>query len=272
MEKRELLTIPNYVKFGYEIEMDNANFFNVLKSTCDLDPRITLQPDKSLPNTGFEIATPVFKNNKEDINELKELSLILKESKPTFKDCSFQINFNDPFRSDDERVIFLKLYAYYEDLIYKFSRGSDEFLRDSAYMYANLILHELLFKQNQKSKKTINDFKDYKRFGINFKSNNLIEFRSPNGTSEVELWKNYTTIFYYLIEAVLYEKYDLDKLNYYISNSISKPIGTYSLENKNLEASKEKVKEFLDWILIYDIDKEYFLDQYNQEFKMLKLR
>ena len=66
----------------------------------------------------------------------------------------------------------------------------------------------------------LNMFSNNKRYGIIFKNENkdLIEFRTPNMTSDPVLWQNYITTFYYLIESVSKHKYNSTDINYYIEN------------------------------------------------------
>ena len=49
---------------------------------------------------------------------------LLTKLNPNYNICSFQVNFDGKLLpSVEEKIRFLKLYAMYEDIVYKFSKG-----------------------------------------------------------------------------------------------------------------------------------------------------
>lgn len=188
---------------------------------------------------------------------------MIKKLSPTFDNCSFQVNFDGSLLpTSEDRITFLKLYAYYEDIIYRFSKGENANYRESLDMYASpiiLALKDVLNFDDPDKEFILERFSNNKRYGIIFKnkSKDLIEFRTPNGTYNPILWQNYITLFYYLIEAITKRKYDLQELNEYISSySKINILESYELsrEEKALKLSKQ--------IFSKQLDKTSFLHQY----------
>ena len=99
-----------------------------------------------------------------------------------------------------DRARFLKLYAMYEDIIYRFSKGEDSEYRETLDMYAPPIILSLKGALQYDDEAAIDIFSDNKRYGLVFKSKqDLIEFRTPNAKSNPILRQNYITTFYYLL-------------------------------------------------------------------------
>lgn len=136
--------------------------------------------------------------------------------KPTYDNCSFQLNFDSSLLPESkDKIKFLKLYAVYEDIIYRFSMGEDLDYRKSIEEYAYPIILTMKAYDEQE---LIDAFSNQKRHGINFKTNHidLIEFRTPNACSNPIIWQNYITMFYYLIQYSLSSKCDEHLLDKYI--------------------------------------------------------
>ena len=101
-------------------------------------------------------------------------------------------------------------------------------------------------------------FSDNKRYGLVFKSKqDLIEFRTPNSTSNPTLIQNYIATFYYLLTYVMKNKYDKKRVDDYINHYYK----TYILESYERE-NPEKAIEFASEIFPHQIDRTYFYHQY----------
>ena len=146
----------------------------------------------------------------------------------------------------------------YEDIIYRFSKGEDEEYRDSLETYAGPII--LTLKGLVKDPRcAIEMFSNNKRYGIIFKTQkqDLIEFRTPNSTSNPILIQNYITTFYYLLKFVTSNKYPKHEVDEYIDRYMK----IYILESYE-RCNEDKAIQFANMIFPKQIDKAYFLHQY----------
>lgn len=262
-EYRPKLTIPNFINFGLEIELEAVDYEEVdFFITKQFGRAWQVKKDESLdPNCNAEIVTPVLQNKKETWLILKRLGELLKRLNPNFDACSFQINYDGKLLpTAEDKVRFLKLFAMYEDIIYRFSKGDDKNYRYSLDMYAapiTLALKDWLkFKSNSI---ILENFTENKRYGVIFKNTpkDLIEFRTPNGTSNVILWQNYITTFYYLIKLAMSSKYDKREVDKYIDEFSC----IYMLENYE-KLKEEKAIKLSKMLFNKNIDQVYFLHQY----------
>lgn len=267
---RDSLELSPLTKFGLEIEMDHLslNKINDIKDKYDNKKGYIVYEDTSLKNGGIELATRVMGNLPKNWIELKELSDYLKKKRPDFENSSLQVNLNCHM-DYNELVFFLKLYAYYEDIIYRYSKGNDRVLRYGADIYAHSIREAL--------KRTINFGKDEidiveaflnsKTFGVALKDNcgkenlrsgiNLIEFRTPNGTLNPILWQNYVMLFQSMIDFVesgdwYGYTFDIDKLS-------------------DREFDLNKAIEFANIVFVSEKEKLLFLKQYIDNRKLESL-
>lgn len=272
LEHRSKLTIPSKVNFGLEIELDKINYDEVYHLVRhQFGTKWRVKTDKSL-TTGqnAEIVSPILQNNKRTWSILKKMGELLKQLNPSYDKCSFQINFDGKFLPKlEDKLRFLKLYAMYEDIIYRFSKGEDSEYRESLEMYASPIILSLKGILSMGAATTIEMFSNTKRYGIVFKNDdkNLIEFRTPNATSNPILWQNYITAFYYLLKFSTSNKYDMKKVDQYIDEFCN----VYLLEEYELE-QKEKALTFSNMIFPHYIDRINFMHQYlgnNSEKKLI---
>lgn len=262
MQYRSKLTIPKNVNFGLELELDKVDFMEVRRLVSryiggDWNVRV----DNSLTKlNNAEINSPVLRNNKNTWELLYKMSELLKQINPSYDICSFQINFDaNLLKNDKDKIRFLKLYAMYEDIIYRFSMGEDMSYRESLETYASPIILTLKGMLSINDKAFIETFSDQKRYGICFKtkSTDLIEFRTPNMTDNPCLWQNYITFFYYLLKLVSSGKYNEDEVDRYI-DEYSK---IYILENYELE-KREKAIQLSKKLFFNSTDRINFMHQY----------
>ena len=258
---RSKLTIPSYINFGLELELDKVDYEEVRELVRrEVNGSFDVKIDKSLTKgQNAEIVTPVLQNNKQTWILLKKLGELLEKLNPDYNLCSFQVNFDGKLLPRvEDRARFLKLYAMYEDIIYRFSLGEDESFRDSIETYAYPIILMLKGINHHSDKSIVDMFSRHKRYGICFKDNrDLIEFRSCNMSSNPIMWQNYVTTFYYLIDACMCRRIDMKQIDYYIDHFYK----SYILENYSLE-KKDKAIEFCDLIFKKSDDKISFMHQY----------
>ena len=240
MQYRSKLTIPKNVNFGLELELDKVDFMEVRRLVSryiggDWNVRV----DNSLTKlNNAEINSPVLRNNKNTWELLYKMSELLKQINPSYDICSFQINFDaNLLKNDKDKIRFLKLYAMYEDIIYRFSKGEDASYRDSLEEYASPIILTLKGVLSINNDAVVEMFSNQKRYGICFKTKDcdLIEFRTPNMTDNVCLWQNYVTFFYYLLNLVHSGKINMREVDECISNYSR----IYILENYEKEKEEK---------------------------------
>ena len=143
LEYRSILTIPPIINFGLELELEGVNIGDVHRAVnTELGNNWIIKVDDSLEKgKNAEIVTPVFQNRKQTWIILKKLGTLLEKLNPTYDNCSFQINFDGTLLPNlDDRIRFIKLFAMYEDIIYRFSQGEDGKYRESLETYAYPII------------------------------------------------------------------------------------------------------------------------------------
>lgn len=259
---KDKLTIPKKEIFGLELELDLVNYNEVCRVVRNhFGSSWKVKTDKSLtPGENAEIVSPKLQNTKETWIMLKKMGMLLKELAPSYDKCSFQVNFDGSLLPTvEDRVRFLKLYALYEDIIYRFSKGEDSEYRETLDIYASTIILTIKGISRFSNEGIVDMFSNNKRYGIVFKTENrdLIEFRTPNMTDNPILWQNYITTFYYLLVAATSNKYPKKEIDEYIDGFCKINIlGGYEKENK------EKAIEFSKRIFPHSIDRISFMHQY----------
>ena len=262
MDFRSKLTLPHRVNFGLELELDKVDFSEVRNLVSrNIGGDFSVKNDKSL-TTGMnaEINTPVLRNSKATWELLKKMGELLKKINASYDRCSFQVNFDGSLLpSVEDRVRFLKLYAMYEDIVYRFSKGEDSSYRDSLEEYASPIILTLKGVLSINNDAVVDMFSNQKRYGICFKTKNcdLIEFRTPNMTDNVCLWQNYVTFFYYLLMLAGSGKINMREVDEYISNYSR----IYILENYEKE-KEEKALQLSKKLFCNSTDRINFMHQY----------
>lgn len=261
LEYREKLTIPSSTRFGLEFELENVSYDEVSKLISNNFDCMQVKRDKSLKeNSSAEITTTVLQNNKKTWIALKKLGVLLDKLNPSYNNCSFQVNFDgELLPSMEDRIRFLKIYALYEDIIYRFSKGNDDNYRSSLDTYAYPIILSLKGLTKFNDKETVDFFSNNKRYGVVFKNKeqDLIEFRTPNMTSNPMLWQNYITTFYYLLKYASTNRHNKKELDEYIDKFCK----IYILENYSLE-KKEKALSFAEKVFPNQVDRINFMHQY----------
>lgn len=260
---REVLGIPKKVNFGLELELDKIDPDEVYKLVRkEFGSSWIVKEDKSLTKgENAEIVSPVLHNTKDTWILLKKMGELLERLNPNYDKCSFQVNFDGSILPRvEDKVRFLKLYAMYEDIVYRLSQGDRGSYRDSMEEYAAPIILYLKGGLSISNEASINLLSNQKRYGIAFKdkdSKDLIEFRSPNMSSNPIEWQNYINVFYYMLMAASKPKYDKSEVDRYVDHYYK----CYILEDYERE-KREKAIQFAKVILPGNTDKSNFFHQY----------
>ena len=265
---REVLGIPKKVNFGLELELDKIDPDMVYKLVRkEFGSSWIVKEDKSLTKgENAEIVSPVLHNTKDTWILLKKMGELLERLNPNYDKCSFQVNFDGSILPRvEDKVRFLKLYAMYEDIVYRLSQGDRGSYRDSMEEYAAPIILYLKGGLSISNEASINLLSNQKRYGIAFKDkdyNDLIEFRSPNMSSNPIEWQNYINVFYYMLMAASKPKYDKSEVDRYIDHYYK----CYILEDYERE-KREKAIQFAKVMLPGNTDKSNFFHQYMRNVK-----
>ncbi|HHT38665.1 MAG TPA: hypothetical protein GXZ95_04545 [Mollicutes bacterium] len=175
---------------------------------------------------------------------------------------------------------FLKAYAAYESIIFRYVYGEKSCGRYNLYKYAAPISDNLYKNMRYINKaKDIDDINrilsNYERkSALNFKNvqfhlitntviMNTLEFRSPNATVEEIVWQNNVNALTKLVLSSSKDYFDEDHLNYELKhNRFSSKLELYMYDQVCLK----KALDFVDLIFDNNLDKVYFLRQYIKGF------
>ncbi len=263
---KKIITPKIYIPFGLEIELEGVDYDNGKRVINHKIPKSwEIKTDDSLDNKGIEIASGVIENTKENVIMLKKLSETLKYLGATFEHASLQINLDAYDLSDDDILNLFKLYSVYENIVYRFSLGSDDKLRESILMYARPI-QKMFYSKYYSNVRKVDQYRRFirtKTFGIclktKTKSDNdkirVVEFRTPNGSDDYRLWLNYITFFSSLLSYVKRDcdtefiDYKFEHLNFIPFHDMTK------IDEKN-------ALELSDLIFRDEVDAGNFKEQY----------
>ena len=278
LEYRTLLGLPNDLTFGVEIEYEFVSRRSVDKF---VDKKLfcwNSKGDASL-SSGGEINSPVMMD---ELKYWKELKLICdhltKVNADTQHNAGGHIHIGANILGEDIDAWrnFLKLYASYENILFRFIYGDKISARKRLLDFASPSaenIHYSLKKIGIKTKvedlseifSAVSRYKALNFSNVQFcdpsaiKCKNTIEFRGPNATSNAVIWQNNINAFAKMLVAARNKVMNEDFLDYKLKNefvSISKNKYLYDcIDIKN-------ALEFVDLIFDNNLDKIYFLRQY----------
>jgi len=285
---RETLNLPSDLSFGVEIEYEK-----VLKFLTNWYVNRNLKnwnskSDGSL-KSGGEVVSPLLYDDAKSWIELKSICEYLKKKRAnTFNNAGGHIHVGAHIlgKNIDNWMQFLKLYAAYESIIFRFSYGDKNTARHGMLRYAFPIADILKNKINYIDYyKDGNDFISfseglphylkYQSLNLsNVKFNyidsrdvfvkNTIEFRCPNATTEEVIWQNNINAFTKMLIAPSKKIIDEDFLDYKLKYEFVSYLNSSYMYN---EISLKNALEFVDLIFDNNLDKVYFLRQYLKDYK-----
>ena len=262
------------IKFCLQHKMHNFDFS---KSWClDIDPTVTslVNTEDGIKYRGGELSSRIFKDKKDTWNELKNICMVLKENNCKIdENCSNHIHvdmssfFDNPLFYE----VFSKLLAVYENDLILFYMGDKYLKRNEIDTYSKPMKRELLRIVND-----INFSNDTHFLSKLFSDGNLLfnidkgvyiskedkemEIRYPNGTLSELTIQNNINFTLKLIDAIINDKFDRDKLSYLV-NYYNKKIFNYDIFSKY---DYDGFKDIVEIISIDSMDKENFMGQYEK--------
>lgn len=281
-----LLSISNEQQFGIEIEylnphenivdkfMFQALQNNELKDGWHREIETTLMCNESNQCTG-EIVSPILHNKIEDLKQIKAACELLKNLRAYTDDqCGGHIHFDSKILEQKTTYYqnLILLVMNYEDVLYRFAAGEDEYARDGCMDYAIPLNHVLKTKDLNKF---INDdipFEEFcdqyiakgttRNYGVNLrnitdnKHAKTIEFRFPNGTLNEQVWYNNINVMGLILEYA--KKMPMVKRELFYQNILNGELRFGINKRVNLQ----RAKEFIQLITEDVEDQQMFIKQY----------
>lgn len=283
---REKLFIDEKITLGVEIEfkhntsnISNSELSKIISEKINQDIWRVVY-DHSIPGGG-EVNSPIMQNQVFWWEKLQQVCSILNQYAHINGNCGGHIHVGAHILDGKKEnwLNFLKLWATYENIIYRFSYGEYLTPRNTLESFAIPIAREinknyLKFKKKQITLENLSEIirhptcsavsfrhiSDYAKF----KENNTFEIRCPNGTLEPVIWQNNINFFVHLLnysKSNSFDEYIIRKRK--LSNLFIK----HSLESYNQIYLKQAL-ELCDMIFNNNLDKIYFLRQYLKSFKI----
>ena len=280
---RDTLNLPTSLTFGVEIEYEKCDRHDTTLFVDSNLPKWISKDDGSL-SSGGEIASPILNDQEKTWKELKTICEFLKQKQAdTLHRAGGHIHIGISILGSkyENWRRFLKIYAVYESIIYRFvygdkisaRRGMLEYARPTADLLINKIdvidrlekVRELEELFNTCPRRQALNFKNadfYRPDAIEL--GNTLEFRSPNGTCEEVIWQNNINALTKTVFSATLAKIDEDFLNYKLKNN---PILYKQTPYMYNEVCLKNALEFVDIVFDNNLDKVYFLKQYLKGFE-----
>lgn len=281
MELRENLGLSNDITFGLEIEFEESNNVEIEK-WLEVNHLTSwyLHDDVSLKRGG-EVTSSILYDKKETYEELNTVCSIIKKQAKSFNNAGGHIHIGSQIINKDSKVLLnlLKLWAVYENIIFRFSYGEYLTGRRNIDHYAK-VMHEEFIKVYEKYKESDISFLElikvlqantkYQALNFNnvkqedFDYGNTLEVRCPNATLNSVIWQNNVNFFTKLFTYAKSLDFDYDKLDrrYNINKD------NYNLYSMYNEIYLRQALELCDLIFNNNLDKVYFLRQYIKSFEV----
>lgn len=279
---RDTLFFSKELSFGVEIEVEDVSNYLELKNIILNSEQYNawnVMKDGSLLN-GAEIISPILYNDIDCWKQLDSVCDLIRNYARINVNCGGHIHVGSNILGsiNDNWINFLKLWATYENIIYRFTYNDYLGARPVILNYskpASGIIKSRFSRlddiNNCDLSKLIKNFCFSRIYGINLKrvdANNLdkvvkfntIEFRCPNGTINPVIWQNNVNLFVNLLNSVKNNEINFNIVDerYNTNNNL----GIYDDINYYGYIYLDQVLEFVDLIFNNNYDKVYFLKQY----------
>ena len=284
LEYRNNINIPDDITFGIEIEYEGLQRLFV-DSFCEKKlSNWTSKSDGSLISGG-EITSPILHDKEKNWLELQKIcSYLNRKQANTSKNAGGHIHIGYEILGEDIEAwkTFLKTYAIYENIIFRFAYGDKINPRPTLKKYAPPIAEDILYHlpEIEKSRKlselpfsirgnpkysaitfkNVPFVKDYYRN----KYKQTIEFRLANSTTSEVIWQNNINAFTKLLLSAKNKSIDTELVDYRIKEK-----DFYTLKQQYLYEAIDlpKVIEYIDLVFDNNLDKLYFLRQYIKDWR-----
>lgn len=276
---RDCLNLDSRLLFGLEIEWEGRNWALLREFLRDNMNGWILATDGSL-DTGGEIKSPRLTDKRSSWQDLQMICDYLKQIAAVADEkTGGHIHFGANIFGDDldSFLNFLKTYAIYENIFFRFYYG--EFLRHRNTSYTRSQKIAWKIRKYLKEIETIDDLNDGHiilrndrtqsinfqnlRFGDKSVNKNTLELRVPNGSIEEIIWQNNVNAFGKFILKTISDDIDRDYINQTFNNISEDSVNPLLYS----EICLSKVLEFVDLIFDNDLDKFYFLRQYLRNYE-----
>lgn len=284
LELRDSINLDDNSSFGLELEMENTDKLSIedFLETSSLEDKWDLHNDDSLSKRGCEISSPVLFDNKDTWLLLKKICTELRNLAIVNDNTAGHIHIGAHILGDNPTswLKFIKLWAAYENVIYRFSYG--EFLnhRTGIKWFADILAPKFvsIYKNLSKRRRltlfhVLESLPKNKDTGIAFDNvkdctdydiDNTIEFRLPNGTLDEVIWQNNVNFFIKMLYCSKSSRLD--------EAMIDERFKTIKKEDSNLKYYNQiflsQALELADIVFTNNLDKIYFLKQYLKSLKV----
>lgn len=283
---RDTLNIPNSITFGTEIEVCSKNIRYKEKlnkeliklNNLSLNNQWYFDIEKNIPFC-TEFVSPILTDSKDTWINLKKVCDVLKNNNALVTNSTGgHIHFGMQILCNnlDAWMNFIKLWAVYENVIYRFSYGEYERERKMIEIAAKPISSKFFNAYSHLNEKNISVkelimklYSGYKTGAIGiynyspkYKKNSTIEIRCPNSSTEEAIWQNNINFFYHLLKYCSSSNFNhevIDKRIYDILG-IQNDLSLYR------EIFMEQAIELADLIFGNNLDKLNFLRQYLKDY------
>lgn len=278
--KYKRIDLPKGMTIGIEIESEGEYSTEIPKII--LNGQWKSKTDNSLEN-GVEIVSTILDGSEQDSKEIYQICEFLNEiGQSTSERCGAHIHIGADFLTNKQAYInLLEIYGNCEEIIYAISNESGSTIRRGISQYCLPIaakLEEGIENGTLDSETEIDRFieqlqmiQEDRSAGINFMNigtiKNTIEFRTPNGTINPDVWIENINLFggmvrvaqeLSVIQAKKGEKItDEDKLKMMYFSKLKSP---------DIDL-KDKLNALLSLIVK---DKEPYIDRYNKNMKLMQ--
>ena len=264
--------VDTRITFGLELECLTENYKEVLNCENILK-NWKITQDASVKN-GVEIISPVLNYDQESINELKYVcEMLARNNFSVDNTCGGHVHLGfDYFEDVFEYATFLTLYSRIENLLYIIGNRSGMTTRDSFSEFATFLNDDTLNIVNNINYAKFNSMDSYvnlikdtqynKYYGLNLtnignKEKNTIEFRFPNGELDFNEIIHNVKLFAKLFEVSKEITYTRDKKLLSLYRDI---ISSYDMDMQ--------IENLLDLLFDNDLDKEFYMDRYEQNVEL----
>ena len=291
LEYRDNINLPNDLSFGIEIEFENVNrelvaeyiMNSSLSSSHDkFDYGWVIKHDGSL-SSGGEVNSPASFDNIKFWEDLKKICLFLKNRNAVMnEEASCHMHYGASYLGNDIDAwrVFLKTYAAYEAVLYRFFYGDMLCARyrllTFSFPIGSTIYNKLDVLNRITNPKGLLDVvnRSAKYQAINFANvdfdnidsehyKNTLEFRIPNATSNHIILQNNINALGKLMLSSKLKLIDEEFIDYKLKNDF---VDYESNRHRYSEVLLKDALEFCDVNFDNNLDKAYFLKQYLKDF------